>query len=220
MAADDRGAHRTRRRTRKRTRMQAPSDSFLHTLGRQLQVGVADIAVVAVMAPALIGTYVTYGATTEALRGSFALAVAFAAARTDLSARIIPNRLIVIGLVGGLGLVGFEGAQALRSGCTAAVAAFFLFSGIRWTSALVWGRPGMGMGDAKLAAVLGLLLGGGAFWGFYLAAVVGGLVGGAGMAAGFLRRDDPLPFAPFLALGVVLHLLVAPWDRVWTWLII
>ena len=61
---------------------------------------------------------------------------------------------------------------------------------------------GMGMGDAKLAALIGLVAGWPAvvvaiFVAFALGAVAGVLL----MAVGRLGRRDPLPFAPALAVG-------------------
>lgn len=60
----------------------------------------------------------------------------------------------------------------------------------------------MGMGDAKLAALIGLVAGWPAvlvalFVAFALGAVTGVLL----MAVGRLGRRDPLPFAPALAIG-------------------
>lgn len=71
---------------------------------------------------------------------------------------------------------------------------------------------GMGMGDVKLALLLGLFLGWiglghvalGLFLGFLF-----GAVGGIGLiAAGVKTRKDPVPFAPFLAAGTVVAVLV------------
>jgi prepilin signal peptidase PulO-like enzyme (type II secretory pathway) len=63
-------------------------------------------------------------------------------------------------------------------------------------------RGSMGMGDAKLAALIGLVAGWPAvlvalFVAFALGAVTGVLL----MAIGRLGRRDPLPFAPALAVG-------------------
>ena len=65
---------------------------------------------------------------------------------------------------------------------------------------------GMGFGDVRLAALLGLFLG----WlgpahvglGLFLGFVSGGLGGVAALAIGRSRKSA-LPFAPFLALGTV-----------------
>ena len=70
---------------------------------------------------------------------------------------------------------------------------------------------GMGLGDAKLAAVVGLLLG----WpsvllGLFVAFASGAVVGVALTVAGRLRRGESLPFAPALAVGALVGLLGGP----------
>jgi leader peptidase (prepilin peptidase)/N-methyltransferase len=69
---------------------------------------------------------------------------------------------------------------------------------------------GMGMGDVKLAGVLGLFLGRSVAVAIFVAVLVGTVVGAAvmaraGVAAG---RKKKLPFGPFLAFGAIVALLV------------
>ena len=71
---------------------------------------------------------------------------------------------------------------------------------------------GMGMGDVKLVALLGLFLRGGVVVATLIALLAGCLLGIAliarrGLAEG---RRATIPFAPFLAAGALSCLLVAP----------
>jgi leader peptidase (prepilin peptidase)/N-methyltransferase len=70
----------------------------------------------------------------------------------------------------------------------------------------------MGMGDVKLAVLLGLYLGwlslGHVLLGLLLGFVLGSVVGLGLLAAGVRGRKDHLPFAPFLAAGAVMAVLV------------
>ncbi|EQB96359.1 prepilin peptidase [Geobacillus sp. A8] len=66
----------------------------------------------------------------------------------------------------------------------------------------VLSNGGMGGGDVKLFAVLGMVLG----WkmvllAFFLATLYGTIIGLIGMALGRVRRGKPMPFAPAIALG-------------------
>ncbi|KAF6510208.1 Leader peptidase (Prepilin peptidase) / N-methyltransferase [Geobacillus stearothermophilus] len=66
----------------------------------------------------------------------------------------------------------------------------------------VLSNGGMGGGDVKLFAVLGMVLG----WkmvllAFFLATLYGTVIGLVGMALGRVRRGKPMPFAPAIALG-------------------
>ena len=77
---------------------------------------------------------------------------------------------------------------------------------------------GMGFGDVKLAALMGLYLGWlGSSWvvalSLVLWAMLIGFVVGSVVGIGLLivrRRNEPMPFAPFLALGTVVVVLVGP----------
>jgi len=77
-------------------------------------------------------------------------------------------------------------------------------------------RRGMGMGDVKLGALVGLMSG-------YplvaiallLAVITGGLVAAILLAFKIKRRSDPIPFAPFLATSAMVTLL---WGQaIWQW---
>ena len=122
----------------------------------------------------------------------------------DLDHRIIPNRLTgpaaVVALA--LGLALDPAGQPERLVAALAAGGFFLVAALL--------KPGgMGMGDVKLAGVLGLYLGS-AVAPALLVALVSGVVVGAvimarrGVAEG---RKTAVPFGPFLALGGVVGLL-------------
>jgi leader peptidase (prepilin peptidase)/N-methyltransferase len=66
-------------------------------------------------------------------------------------------------------------------------------------------RGGMGGGDMKLLAVFGLILG----WklvllSFFLATLLGTVVGMLGMLTGHIKKGKPFPFGPFLVVGALL----------------
>jgi leader peptidase (prepilin peptidase) / N-methyltransferase len=122
----------------------------------------------------------------------------------DLDHRIIPNRLMLIGAVLAPAIVLLTEPDAIAEHLIAAAAAggFFLLA------ALAYPR-GMGMGDVKLAAVLGLFLGRSVAPAVFLALMSGTLVGAAIIARKGARegRKTAVPFGPFLALGAVVALL-------------
>lgn len=130
----------------------------------------------------------------------------------DLEHKILPNR-IVIPSIGGmaalLGLAAWLGPSDLHDwlrALGAGVAGFLFFFALAVIS-----PRGMGMGDVKLAAVLGMALGyfswPDVFVGFFLAfaaGAIGGLVLILGKRAG-LRSE--VPFGPWLALGTLIGVL-------------
>lgn len=132
------------------------------------------------------------------------LAVMPGIALIDLRHRIIPNRLTypalllfapVILLAWSIG----DAADPARAGI-----GLLLYGGLLFVVAAV--SRGMGMGDVKLAAVIGLVLGslGLRFVGVAAGAaiVLGGLGGLVALAMG-KGRKSAIPFGPYLAAGAV-----------------
>lgn len=63
---------------------------------------------------------------------------------------------------------------------------------------------GMGMGDAKLLAVCGLAVGlSGTLLALFIACVLGTVVGGVLMLTGKISRRQPVPFGPWLIIGIL-----------------
>jgi leader peptidase (prepilin peptidase)/N-methyltransferase len=70
---------------------------------------------------------------------------------------------------------------------------------------------GMGMGDVKLAGLIGMVLGSIGFDLVAVAAGMGILLGGAGAVVALLAgagRKSAIPFGPFLAAGAVIAVFV------------
>ncbi len=138
------------------------------------------------------------GPTPAAALGVVLVLVLVPIALIDLDLQIIPNRITapaaVLAVV--LGTALDPGGEVERLIAGAAAGGFLLLA------VLAYPR-GMGMGDVKLAAVLGLFLGRAVGPAVLVALVTGVVVGGAimarvGVAAG---RRTKVPFGPFLALG-------------------
>lgn len=151
----------------------------------------------------------------------FFVAVLVAVSAIDLEHYIVPNRIVIVALTVGLPLLAAiaviddRGAD-LRSALIGSV----LASGGLFAMHLAYPR-GMGMGDVKLALVLGLYLGwlglGEVFVGMFLGFLLGSIVGLGLMAAGLRTRSQHLPFAPFLAAGSLLTVFIG--DTLLNWYI-
>jgi leader peptidase (prepilin peptidase)/N-methyltransferase len=121
----------------------------------------------------------------------------------DLRARLVPDRALAVATAIIVPLVALDPASLPERGLAALGAGGFLLA-----AALI--RPGaMGLGDVKLAAVLGLYLGRSVISALLIAFVTGSLLGVAVVARhGWAARSRTIPFAPFLSLGA-LAILVA-----------
>lgn len=121
---------------------------------------------------------------------------------TDLERRIIPNRVLLAGSIAALAVVAIGDPSSLPERLIAALAA----GGLLFAAALAYPR-GMGLGDVKLAAVMGLFLGREVGAAILVALLAGSLVGLALIARhGAAARKRAIPFGPFLALGGVVGL--------------
>ena len=122
---------------------------------------------------------------------------------TDVRARVVPNRVLGAASLFLLAVVlGADAASLPERVVSGAGAGAFL--GLAHAA-----RPeGMGLGDVKLAAVLGLYLG---------PAVVTALLAALclGAATGLALRLRTIPFAPFLAMGAAVACL--PLSTVGGW---
>lgn len=123
----------------------------------------------------------------------------------DARTKKIPNRLVYPALVLSLGylvvarLAGAE-VDLIRAGI-----GFLALGGGFLLLALVTPR-GMGMGDVKLAALIGLVLGSLGLGPVAVAAGAGVLFGGAGAVVALIggaSRKQGIPFGPFLAAGAL-----------------
>jgi leader peptidase (prepilin peptidase)/N-methyltransferase len=65
-------------------------------------------------------------------------------------------------------------------------------------------KGGMGMGDVKLFAVLGLFLGWkGIILTLFFSSIFGMFIGGIALLVGLIKRKEPIPFGPSIAVGAL-----------------
>lgn len=123
---------------------------------------------------------------------------------TDLEQRIIPNKALIAAAVLCLAIAIPTDPAGVPERLIAAAAAGGLF----FLVALAY-PAGMGLGDVKLAATMGLFLGRAVAPAILAALLIGSLVGVSLIARhGAGARKMAIPFGPFLALGGVIGLLV------------
>jgi leader peptidase (prepilin peptidase)/N-methyltransferase len=121
---------------------------------------------------------------------------------TDLERRLIPNAVLLVGAVLGVAIAAVSDPGSLAERGVAAAGA----GGALLCVALAYPR-GMGMGDVKLAAVMGLYLGSAVVPALLVGFGAGSLFGLWLMARhGAGARKQKVPFGPFLALGGVVGL--------------
>ena len=146
---------------------------------------------------------VRFGADEEVWLGFAFVLLLVPVTVIDIDFRIIPNKLMLIGTVAAPAILALTDPGALPEHLIAAVAAggFLLVAAIAYPG-------GMGMGDVKLAFVMGLFLGRDVGVALMAGLLAGSIVGAVIIARKGAKegRKTAVPFGPFLALGSLVAL--------------
>jgi leader peptidase (prepilin peptidase)/N-methyltransferase len=164
----------------------------------------SQIAAAAVSAVLVVACFARFGFGGRALIGAVFAAVLVVLTAIDLDRRLIPNAIVLPATVVVLiAQIAFFPDRTLEWVLASLGAALFLFL------PLMVFPTGMGMGDVKLAALLGAGLGKSV-----VPAILAGLLAGAAFAIfllvreGMSARKKAFAYGPFLAFGGVLVLLL------------
>jgi leader peptidase (prepilin peptidase)/N-methyltransferase len=139
----------------------------------------------------------------EAAIGLVFIAMLAIVTLTDIERRIIPNKVLILGAILCVAIIAPTDPASLPERAIAAVAS----GGIFFLVAFAY-PAGMGLGDVKLAATMGLFLGRAVGPAILIALLTASLVGLALIARhGSRARKMAIPFGPFLAFGGIVGLL-------------
>lgn len=188
--------------------------------GCQERISVRYPLVEAATAALFVAITLRFGLSPELPAYLYLGAVSLALALIDLDVRRLPNSIVLPSYVVGAALLALpavvhsDGTAAARA-LLAMAALFALF----YVISLYRGGTGMGLGDVKLAGVLGLYLGWlgwssvivGAFGGFLL----GGVAGVGLLLARRASGRTMVPYGPFMLAGALLAVFLA--DPIASW---
>ena len=164
--------------------------------------------------------YYRFGVTLEFLLALVFVSVLLPISVIDAQHYIIPNTLIVTGLILGFGIVctiAFQRADIwyllirLMGAVTGGMALWL----VAVIGSAILRKTAMGGGDIKLMALIGLFLGAWPELVMVIAfsALSGAIVGTILIVSGVKSRQSPIPYGPFLAGAAVLVLLWG--DTLW-----
>jgi leader peptidase (prepilin peptidase)/N-methyltransferase len=140
------------------------------------------------------------------------LGLMVALAIIDIRHRIIPNRLVYPSLLAFGGYILIGGLAGGGLDVIRAAIGMLAYGGALLVVAFISPR-GLGMGDVKLAALIGLVLGSVGLRYVTVAAAAGILLGGVGAIVALIAgasRKNAIPFGPFLAAGALVAAFLAP----------
>jgi len=142
----------------------------------------------------------------------YLVAISVALTFIDLDTKRLPNDIVLPSYPVAAALLALAVLDAgdwwplARAGM--AGVALYVFYGLLWFAY----PKGMGLGDVKLAGVLGMYLGwfgwGQVFFGTFAASLLGGVVGIALMLAGRAGRKTAIPYGPYMIVGAWLGITV------------
>jgi leader peptidase (prepilin peptidase)/N-methyltransferase len=157
----------------------------------------------------LYAAYKMIGWSWELLPAFVLVSILVLAVLTDIREKLILDRITLPALALMLVLRLFIGDQPFWFYILGSAGAFLLLYLIALVS-----RGGMGGGDIKLYAFIGMSVGFPVtLMGFLFASFLGALTGGAFMLLKKLKRKDQIPFAPFIWLGTLIAYLFG--EAIW-----
>ncbi len=151
-----------------------------------------------------VATYVHLGSDANAAAWAVVQVALVALAAIDVATRLLPNRITLPVSALALLLRAVYERSALLEVVVAGIAAFAAF----YVIALLL-RGGFGMGDVKLAAMLGFLLGTAVVPALVVGVVTGGVWSAVLVLTGRAGMRSSIAYGPFLALGGAAAILFA-----------
>jgi leader peptidase (prepilin peptidase)/N-methyltransferase len=159
-----------------------------------------DLAIELATGLLLVGCVLAFGLTARAAAAGIACAALVVVTATDLERRVVPNRVVLPAAAAVLALNTFWHPSPVWAIGAIGAAGFLFLAALAYPG-------GMGMGDVKLALLIGALLGRttavGIMLGLFLALVPSIVLL---VRHGVGARKLGIPFAPFLAAGAVITL--------------
>jgi len=159
------------------------------------------IAVALVLA---VATVVRLGFSANSVAWAVVQVVLVGVAAYDLAHRRVKNAITIpLSAVAVLLRVAFE-RDALAEVVIAGLVIFLVFFALS-----LFLRGGLGMGDVKLAGMLGFLLGWNVLTALFIGAIAGGVAAAFVLSRGADGRRSTMAYGPYLALGGALTILFA-----------
>jgi leader peptidase (prepilin peptidase)/N-methyltransferase len=147
-----------------------------------------------------LGAYLKFGLTVELFIILLLLSALIVISFIDYKYMIIPNVITYSGILIGLfSAIIFNYISIFSSLLGIVIPALILL-----VIALIF-KGGMGMGDVKLASMLGAFLGTTyTLAGIFIGSLLGSIIGLSLMGFGIMDRNDRIPFGPFICFGAVI----------------
>ena len=125
---------------------------------------------------------------------------------TDFDRRLLPNRIVYPSIVLAIALSWVWPDVSVQEVLIGGLAGLALGVGLLLAS-LPFGKGAFGMGDVKMIALIGFVVGPASLLvGVFIGSIVGGLIAATLIVAWLRNRRDYMPHGPYLAMGAVIAL--------------
>lgn len=153
-----------------------------------------------------VALYLKFGMTVQIVAWLLLTALLIIITFIDIEFQLILNKITIPGLfLGALLSWQFIPLPPLEIGL-GSVLGSGLLAGVAVLGKLIFRKESMGMGDVKMAGMVGVFLGvKGIAFALFLGFLIAGIFGFSGMAINRLHRGSYLPFGPFIAAGTLVH---------------
>ena len=168
----------------------------------------------------LIALFAKFGMTSLFAIYGFLSIILIMDAFADIKAQIIPNGLNFVGFLAGAVLIYFTTIQDAMAGVDLLMGMLTgggIFGLIALFAYVAYKKEGMGMGDVKLMAVLGM------FFGVYntiqifvLSFAIGAVISIILMIAKIKKSSDYMAFGPFIVISAMLTMFI-PYTIMFPW---
>ena len=163
--------------------------------------------------------YYYFGFNIDFIFYSFIFSILIIIAFIDIDHQIIPNRLVLIILLGTLLYKYIHYLLYSRSLYLINSIMGLIISSLFFLIIVILSKGGMGGGDVKLIGALGFILGiPKIILNIFLSFLIGGVVSVLLLAFNIKGRKDPIPFGPFIVLGFIITFFAG--DRIINWYIL
>ena len=201
-----------------RARFAIPLTGFVKSLGRcpDCRAGLPLRSVILPLGGAALFTtsVAVFDSFGPGIAGGVFATVFLTLTLTDFERRLLPNRIVYPSIVLAIALSWVwphVSATEVLAGGLAGLAlgvSLLIFS-------LPFGKGAFGIGDVKMIALIGFVVGPASLLvGVLIGSVVGGLIAATLIVAQLKNRRDYMPHGPYLAMGAVIALFWGPelWD--------
>jgi leader peptidase (prepilin peptidase)/N-methyltransferase len=160
--------------------------------------------------------YLIYGLSIQSLIYIILSSALIIIAFIDLQEQIIPDVISLPGIVVGLILSFIVPYISFINSALGALVGGGIILIIAWVGSIIFKKEAMGGGDVKLTAMIGAFLGWrytiiSLFLGFFLGALTGIIL----IMTKIKKREDAIPFGPFIVLGSIITFLCG--EKIINW---